>query len=102
MCDLLKNPVISTCANMTFADKSRYDRTFQQVTHKGWGSAMNCIKIFKNAQDLSVPVRNTYSEDQLMHTFLDNLEVLHRFLYTGKLSQMRGNNSGAGADPHPV
>ena len=22
-------------ANMTFADKSRYDRTFQQVTHKG-------------------------------------------------------------------
>ena len=26
----------SHCANMTFADKSRYDRTFQQVTHKGW------------------------------------------------------------------
>ena len=25
----------SHCANMTFADKSRYDRTFQQVTHKG-------------------------------------------------------------------
>ena len=25
----------SRCANMTFADKSRYDRTFQQVTHKG-------------------------------------------------------------------
>ena len=25
----------SYCANMTFADKSRYDRTFQQVTHKG-------------------------------------------------------------------
>ena len=24
-------------ANMTFADKSRYDRTFQQVTHKGGG-----------------------------------------------------------------
>ena len=23
----------SHCANMTFADKSRYDRTFQQVTH---------------------------------------------------------------------
>ena len=22
------------CAYMTFADKSRYDRTFQQVTHK--------------------------------------------------------------------
>ena len=25
----------SHCANMTFADKSRYDRNFQQVTHKG-------------------------------------------------------------------
>ena len=25
----------SHCANMTFADKSRYDRTFQQVIHKG-------------------------------------------------------------------
>ena len=25
----------SYCANMTFADKSRYDRTFQQVMHKG-------------------------------------------------------------------
>ena len=25
----------SHCANMTFADKSRYDRIFQQVTHKG-------------------------------------------------------------------
>ena len=25
----------SDCANMTFADKNRYDRIFQQVTHKG-------------------------------------------------------------------
>ena len=25
----------SLYANMTFSDKSRYDRTFQQVTHKG-------------------------------------------------------------------
>ena len=25
----------SHCANMTFSDKSRHDRTFQQVTHKG-------------------------------------------------------------------
>ena len=25
----------SHCANMNFADKSRYDRNFQQVTHKG-------------------------------------------------------------------
>ena len=25
----------SHCANMTFSDKSRYDRIFEQVTHKG-------------------------------------------------------------------
>ena len=31
----------SHCANMTFADKSIYDRTFQQVTHKGGESAIN-------------------------------------------------------------
>ena len=29
-------------------------------------------EIFKHAQDLSVSVGNTYSEDQFMHTFLDN------------------------------
>ena len=33
---------------------------------------MNYIKIFQNAQTLSVSVGNTYSEDQLMHTFLDD------------------------------
>ena len=57
---------------MTFADKSGYDRTFQQVTHKGGDSAINYIKIFRNAQALSVSVGNSYSEDQIMHTFLDN------------------------------
>ena len=30
-------------ANMTFADKRRYDRTFQEVTHKGGESAINYI-----------------------------------------------------------
>ena len=62
----------SHCANMTFADKSRYDRTFQLVTHKRGESAVNCIKRFQNTQALSVSVRNSYSEDQIMHTFLDN------------------------------
>ena len=33
---------------------------------------MNYIKIFQNAQTLSVSVGNNYSEDQLMYTFLDN------------------------------
>ena len=63
----------SYCANMTFADKSRYDRTFQQVTHKGGESAINYIKIFQNAHALSVSLGNSYSEDQIMHTFLDNI-----------------------------
>ena len=57
---------------MTFADKSRYDKTFQQVTHKGGESAINYIKRFQNAYALSVSLVNSYSEDQLMHTFLDN------------------------------
>ena len=35
-------------------------------------SAINHIKIFQNAQALSVSVGNSYSEDQIMHTFLDN------------------------------
>ena len=62
----------SHCANMTFADKSGYERTFQQVTHKGGEYTINCIKIFQNAYALSVSVGKSYSEDQLMHTFLDN------------------------------
>ena len=51
----------SYCANMTFADKSRYYRTFQQVTHKGGESAINYIKRFQNADALSVSVGNSYS-----------------------------------------
>ena len=33
---------------------------------------MNYVKIFQNAQALSVSVRDSYPENQLMHTFLDN------------------------------
>ena len=62
----------SHCANMAFADKSRYDRTFQQVTHKGRESEINYIKRFQNSHALSVSVGNSYYEYQLMHTFLDN------------------------------
>ena len=57
---------------MTFADKSRNDRTFQQVTHKGGESAIIYIKRFQNAHALLVSVGNRYSEEKLMHTFLDN------------------------------
>ena len=38
-----------------------YDRTFQQVTHKGGESEINYIKKFKNTQALSVSVGNNYS-----------------------------------------
>ena len=37
----------SHCAKITFADKSIYDITFQQVTHKGGESAINYIKRFQ-------------------------------------------------------
>ena len=51
---------------MTFAEKVGV------AVYKGGESAMNYNKIFKNKQDLSVSVGNNYSEDQLMHTYLDN------------------------------
>ena len=57
---------------MTFADKSIYDSNFQQVTHNGGESEINYIKRFQNAQAFSVSVGNSYFEEQLMHTFLDN------------------------------
>ena len=57
---------------MTFYDKIRYDRTFQQFTQKGGESTINYNKNIQNAHALSVSVGNSYSEDQLMHTFLDN------------------------------
>ena len=62
----------SHCENMTFSDKSRYDRTFQKFTQKGGESEINYIKRFQNAHALSFSVGNSYSQDQLMHTFLDN------------------------------
>ena len=50
---------------------------------------MNYIKRFQNTQALSVSVGNTYSEDQLMHTFLDN------FHQGGKYSaQIASHQSG--------
>ena len=76
----------SNCANMTFADKNRYDRIFQKVTHKEGESAMNYIKIFENEQALSVSVGNTYSKDQLMHTFLD------KFHQGGKYSAQKASH----------
>ena len=82
----------SHCANMTFADKISYYRNFQQVTHKVGESAINYIKRFQSAQVLSVSVGNSYSEDQIMHTFLDNFHKSGK--YSAQLAihqaEMRG------------
>ena len=69
----------SHCANMTFADKSRYDRTLQQVTYKGGESAINYIKRFRNAEALSVTLGNSHSEDQIMHTFMDKFHQCGKY-----------------------
>ena len=37
-------------------------------------AAINYIKRVQNAQALSVSVGNSYSEGQIMHTFLDNFQ----------------------------
>ena len=47
---------------------------FQQVVHKGGESEINYIKIFQNDQALKASVGNSYTEYQLMHTFLDNFQ----------------------------
>ena len=33
---------------------------------------MNYIEIFQNAEALSVSIGNSYPEDQMIHTFMDN------------------------------
>ena len=76
----------SHCANMTFAGRNRYEKTLQQVTNKGEESEMNYIKRFQNAYDLSISVGNSYSEDQLVHTFMDN------FHQDGKYSAQIANH----------
>ena len=40
---------------------------------------MNFIKRFQNAHDLSVSVVNSYSEDHLMHTFMDDFHQGGRY-----------------------
>ena len=64
----------SQCAKMTFSDQIRYNRLFRKVIYKGGESEINYIKTFKNAKDLEISVGNSYSQDQLMHTFLDNFQ----------------------------
>ena len=59
---------------MTIDEKYRYIRLFQKVIQKGVESEINYSKIFKEAKALGFSVQNSYSEYQLMHTFLDKLQ----------------------------
>ena len=57
---------------MTFAEQIIYNRMIQQVVHKGGESAIKYIKIFHNDKALAISVGNNYTEDHLMHIFLNN------------------------------
>ena len=65
---------------MTFSDKVRYDRLFHKFTHKVGGSEMNYINIFQNAQALSVLMRNSYSENQFRHIFLNHFHQGRKYI----------------------
>ena len=47
---------------------------YQQVVHKGIELVIKYIEIFKNTKDLEFSGGNSYSEDKLMPTLLDNLQ----------------------------
>ena len=66
---------------MTFSEKSRYDSLFRQVAHKGGESGMKYIKIFQNAQALSVSVGNSYTDYHLMHIFSDNFRQGEKYTH---------------------
>ena len=58
---------------LAFMDKSDIINCFgNSCVHKGRYPEINYIKIFNNAKALEISVENSYSEDHLMHTFLDN------------------------------
>ena len=45
---------------------------FINCSKKGCYSAIKYIKIFQNPKALAISVVNTYTDDKLMHTFLEN------------------------------
>ena len=74
----------SQCANTTFYDQSIYNRLFPQVAHKGGESEINYIKRVHNAKALEISVGNSYSEDQMMFTLLENSQK--RGKYSSKIA----------------
>ena len=59
---------------MTFYVQISYNRLFQQVIHKGGESAINYIKRFHNTKALEISLQDSYYEDKLIHTLLDNIQ----------------------------
>ena len=59
---------------MNFSDQIIYNKLVKKVIKTVRESEINNIKIFQNDKALAVSVRNSYSEDQFIHTFLDNLQ----------------------------
>ena len=59
---------------MTFADKSRYDRTFQQVTHKG-GESADLLRTLLPDNSLSIDTPKLVS---FGHTPMETENVGHR------------------------
>ena len=59
---------------MNFYNQSRYNRLFQKVIHRKGEVEINYINIFKKAKALGIVVGTSYSEDQLIHTLLKNLQ----------------------------
>ena len=60
------------CAIITFADKQRFDQIFKQCSHRTGETANGYMKRFHAAKSLATSVDNLYTEQQLMHLFLDN------------------------------
>ena len=64
----------SQCANINFDEKRKYNRMFQQVVYKGGESEIKYIKIFHYAKALEIYAGDSYTKDQLMHTFSYNFQ----------------------------
>ena len=106
MCDLLKNHVIPTFVRKVMLAQCDYSFPIHFIPYPG-NSVINlllCTLILAWKIFLIAFFDHCFIFPLL---FLNHLEVIHKFLYTVKLSspvilQIWGNKSGSGADPHPV
>ena len=56
-----------------------YNRVFRQVVQKEGESEIKYIKRFQNTKALEISVGNSYTEYQLMHTLLENLQQVGKY-----------------------